>query len=154
MGRKELNLPAHFTLTFPKLWLLQFIISFSPHCTPTENPTRGERVRVRGIFTSPDCCMLYEPMRFSFAVVICDLKKVWFPAKEHVRVQVPATAPISFTGCASARGRVSKTQLTPGGTEAACQFHLGPWQTSNAPALQAGGCGSITRWLHQPSLER
>jgi len=27
-----------------------------------------------------------------------------------------------YTGCASARGRVSKTQLTPGGTEAACQI--------------------------------
>ena len=30
-----------------------------------------------------------------------------------------------YTGCASARGRVSKTQLTPGGTEAACHFHFG-----------------------------
>src|ERR1043165_3796479 len=30
-----------------------------------------------------------------------------------------------FTGCASARGRVSKTQLTPGSTEAACHFHFG-----------------------------
>jgi hypothetical protein len=28
----------------------------------------------------------------------------------------------NFIGCASARGRVSKTQLTPGGTEAACQI--------------------------------
>jgi hypothetical protein len=27
-----------------------------------------------------------------------------------------------LTGCASARGRVSKTQLTPGGTEAACHL--------------------------------
>src|ERR1043166_250003 len=30
-----------------------------------------------------------------------------------------------FTGCASARGRVSKTQLTPGSTEAACPFSFG-----------------------------
>src|SRR6185503_1178280 len=30
-----------------------------------------------------------------------------------------------LTGCASARGRVSKTQPTPGGTEAACHFHFG-----------------------------
>src|SRR6266571_2403422 len=29
-----------------------------------------------------------------------------------------------FTGCASARGRVSKTQPTPGSTEAACHFHF------------------------------
>ena len=41
-----------------------------------------------------------------------------------VRVQLPAAAPI-LAGCASARGRVSKTQLTPGGTEAACHFHFG-----------------------------
>ncbi len=55
----------------------------------------------------------------------CDLTAEWLPATEHVRVRLPATAPIFFTGCASARGRVSKTQLTPGGTEAACQFHSG-----------------------------
>ena len=30
-------------------------------------------------------------------------------------------------------------------------FHVGSWQTSNAPALQAGPCGSVTRRLHQPS---
>src|SRR4051794_30317029 len=42
-----------------------------------------------------------------------------------VRVRFPAAAPIPYTGCASARGRVSKTQLTPGSTEAACQFHCG-----------------------------
>ena len=27
-------------------------------------------------------------------------------------------------------------------------FHVGSWQTSNAPALQAGPCGSVTRRLH------
>src|SRR6266404_8335493 len=57
-----------------------------------------------------------------------------------------------FTGCASVRGRVSKTQLTPGGTEAACHFHLGSWQTSNALALQASLCGSVTHRLHQFQL--
>ena len=55
----------------------------------------------------------------------CDLTAEWLPATEHVRVQFPATAAAFFTGCASARGRVSKTQLTPGGTEAACHFHCG-----------------------------
>src|SRR5438132_6403257 len=69
-----------------------------------------------------------------------------------VRVRFPAAAPI-LSGCASARGRVSKTQLTPGGTEAACHFHLGSWQTSNALALQASLCGSVTHRLHQPLLE-
>ena len=36
-------------------------------------------------------------------------------------MQFSATAPL-FAGCASACGRVSKTQLTPGSTEAACHF--------------------------------
>ncbi len=40
-------------------------------------------------------------------------------------MRFPATAPILLTGCASARGRVSKTRLTLGGTEAACQFFRG-----------------------------
>ena len=60
----------------------------------------------------------------------CDLTAEWLAAKEHVRVQFLAAAPITNsefrmtnnTGCASARGRVSKTQLTPGGTEAACHL--------------------------------
>src|SRR5260370_39870871 len=32
-------------------------------------------------------------------------------------------------------------------------FTLGSWQTSNALALQASLCGSVTHRLHQPSLE-
>ena len=35
-----------------------------------------------------------------------------------------SAAQFPFTGCASARGRVSKSQLTPGGTEAACHFQV------------------------------
>jgi len=58
--------------------------------------------------------------------------------------------------CASARGRVSKTPLTPGSTEAVCQIKIGnrnskilsgSWQTSNALALQASLCGSVTHRL-------
>ena len=54
------------------------------------------------------------------------------------------------TGCASARSRVSKTQPTPGSTEAACQIvnhksFMGPWLKSEAPALQAEPSGSVTR---------
>src|SRR2546428_8713349 len=54
------------------------------------------------------------------------------------RVRFPAAAPI-LTGCASARGRVSKTQLTPGGTEAACHFHFGvvAEQAMHLPCKQA-----------------
>src|SRR5262245_940661 len=36
--------------------------------------------------------------------------------------RTPHSALRTGIGCASARGRVSKTQLTPGSTEAACQF--------------------------------
>src|SRR5437667_1542423 len=32
-------------------------------------------------------------------------------------------------------------------------FTLGSWQTSNALALQASLCGSVTHRLHRPSLE-
>src|SRR5437867_1541848 len=45
--------------------------------------------------------------------------------------------------------RVSKTQFAWGSTRATCQFLLGSWQTRNAPALQAGLCGSVTHRLHQ-----
>ena len=50
------------------------------------------------------------------------------------------------------RDRVSKTPFAWGSTKAACQFS-GSWQTSNALALQASLCGSVTHRLHQPSLE-
>ena len=73
-------------------------------------------------------------------------------AHRHHPGAIPGNRTTFFAGCASARGRVSKTQLTPGGTEAACHFHLGSWQTSNAPALQAGLCGSVTHRLHQFQL--
>src|SRR5664279_6635803 len=56
------------------------------------------------------------------------------------------------TPCASLRSRVSKTQFARGSTEAACQFFLGSWQTSNALALQASLCGSVTRRLHHFQL--
>ena len=79
------------------------------------------------------------------------------PADGHPPGAIPGnrTNPFAIcdsTGCASARGRVSKTQLTPGGTEAACQianianqkFFMGAWQKSDAPALQAGSSRSVT----------
>src|SRR5881396_1934966 len=53
----------------------------------------------------------------------CGLTAECLLAREMVRVRFPAAAPTFFpTGCASARGRVPKTPLTPGGTEAACHF--------------------------------
>ena len=67
----------------------------------------------------------------------CDLTAECLPAREMVRVRFPAAAPI-LSGCASARGRVSKTQLTPGGTEAACQFSWGRGrQVMHLPCKQA-----------------
>ena len=63
------------------------------------------------------------------------ISRLWFnsrmpPAREvlahrHHPGAIPGSRTNLLTGCASARCRVSKTQLTPGGTEAACQFHSG-----------------------------
>src|SRR6185503_4553866 len=47
------------------------------------------------------------------------------------------------------RSRVSKTQPAWGSTTAACHQFMGSWQTSNALALQASLCGSVTHRLHQ-----
>src|SRR5205823_13947535 len=38
---------------------------------------------------------------------------------------IPGSRTNFLAGCASARGRVPKTQLTPGSTEAACHSHFG-----------------------------
>ena|SRR3989442_1259087 len=37
---------------------------------------------------------------------------------------IPGSRTNFLTDCASARGRVPKTQLTPGSTEAVCRFHF------------------------------
>ena len=62
-------------------------------------------------------------------------------------MQLPAAAPSDLrsasydlrvplpTGCASARGRVLKTQLTRGGTEAACQFRAAMVEAPSCPAF-------------------
>ncbi len=97
----------------------------------------------------------------------CDLTAECLPATEEVRVQFPAAAPVHFRfriydirfaqgrPRASLRSRVSKTQPVWGSTTAACQNHKsrivnhkfckGAWQKSDAPALQAGPNGSVTR---------
>src|SRR5438105_2393185 len=58
------------------------------------------------------------------------ISRLWFNSRmSSCQVDGPGATPgsrtNSFQGCASARGRVSKTQLTPGSTEAACHFHFG-----------------------------
>ncbi len=111
----------------------------------------------------------------------CDLTAEWRPATAQVRVRFPATAPtrrapasaagppkpsglgaaprrraaffgfefgiLSFesdaTACPPTRNSKLRTQIR----------FLGSWQTSNAPALHAGRCRSVTYRLHHPSLE-
>src|SRR5438034_7515799 len=56
--------------------------------------------------------------------------RLWFNSRmSSCQVDGPGATPgsrtTSFQGCASARGRVSKPQLPPGSTEAACHFHFG-----------------------------
>src|SRR6266567_873444 len=74
-----------------------------------------------------------------------------------VRVRFPAAAPILHRLRFSTRPSLQNSNsgrapAPPGGTEAACHFHLGSWQTSNALALQASLYGSVTHRLHQFQL--
>ena len=60
----------------------------------------------------------------------CGLTAECLPAREvlaHGRHPgaIPGSRTNLLTGCASARGRVPKTPLTPGSTEAACHFSFG-----------------------------
>src|SRR6266511_2526220 len=48
--------------------------------------------------------------------------------------------------CAAESPKLSLPGAAPGRL---ASFSLGSWQTSNAPALQAGLCGSVTHRLHQ-----
>jgi hypothetical protein len=81
----------------------------------------------------------------------CDLTAEWLLAREHIRGAFPGAIPGNRTNLhtprANLRDRVSKTQSAWGSTKAACHFLLGSWQTSNALALQASLCGSVTRRL-------
>ena len=65
---------------------------------------------------------------------------------------IPGNRTTLDTPGASLRSRVSKTQLARGSTETACQLFLGSWQTSNALALQASLCGSVTHRFHHFQL--
>ena len=71
----------------------------------------------------------------------CDLTAECLPATEDVRVQLPAAAPISiFLSRAPARAAESPKLSLPGAAPGRlANFHfMGPWQKSDAPALQAG----------------
>src|SRR5436190_13773934 len=48
------------------------------------------------------------------------------------------------TRCASARRRVSKSQLLRAARRQRANFKMGPWLKSEAPALQAAISGSVT----------
>jgi hypothetical protein len=65
------------------------------------------------------------------------------PEMPHSAFRIPHSKRPRTSLCS----RVSKTQLAWGSTRAACRFSLflGPWQKSDAPALQAGSNGSVTR---------
>ena len=93
--------------------------------------------RAGGPMTLP--ALLISRLRFSSKMSSCQVGACARPPSGAI----PGSRTNLLTGCASARGRVSKTQLTPGSTEAACQivnhkFFPRSWQTSNALALQAG----------------
>jgi hypothetical protein len=79
----------------------------------------------------------------------CDLTAECLPAKEDVRVRFPATAPIPISrapACAAESPKLSLPGAAPGRL---ANIHMGVWQKSDAPALQADPSGSVTRRLHQ-----
>ena len=59
--------------------------------------------------------------------------------------RMPASETCAHKSRTSLCGRVSKTQPAWGSTRATCQFPKGAWQKRDAPALQAGPSGSVTR---------
>ena len=76
------------------------------------------------------------------------LSRLWFNSRiSSGQVDGPGAIPGGRSNSLHAAhqqcSRVSKTQFAWGSTRAACQI-LGSWQTSNALALQARLCGSIT----------
>ena len=69
----------------------------------------------------------------------CDLTAEWLLAKEHVRVRLPATAPIfKYAERQLARPSLQNLSLLGAAPRRRANLHMGSWQTSNAPALQAG----------------
>jgi hypothetical protein len=93
------------------------------------------------------------PGPFNFAVMI-QLQNAALPRRSWRtacnRAQPPAAAPNS-TSRAPARATESPKLSLPGAAPGRLSnFHfLGSWQTSNALALQANSCGSVTRRLNQ-----
>src|SRR5437762_747564 len=68
-----------------------------------------------------------------------------------VRVQLPAAAPILYRLRVSTRPSLQNSAHS-GQHGGSLPFSWGSWQTSNALALQASLCGSVTHRLHHPSL--
>src|ERR1041385_149769 len=81
----------------------------------------------------------------------CDLTAECLLATEEVRVQLPATAPISLgraPACATESPKLSllgAAPRRPANRKSKFKIFLGPWQKSDAPALQAALSGSVTR---------
>ena len=74
----------------------------------------------------------------------CDLTARMAPRQGAYPGATPGNRTNFHRPRASLRNRISKIQLARGSTEAACQFQMGAWQKSDAPALQAGLNRSVT----------
>src|SRR2546430_17050673 len=68
-----------------------------------------------------------------------------------VRVRFPAAAPISYRLRVSTRPSLQNSAHS-GQHGGSLPIFMGSWQTSNALALQASLCGSVTHRLHQFQL--
>src|SRR5438034_8864748 len=69
-----------------------------------------------------------------------------------VRVQLPAAAPLLFKAARQHAAESPSLSSLRAARRQPAIFHLGSWQTSNALALQASLCGSVTHRLHQSQL--
>ena len=68
----------------------------------------------------------------------CDLTAECLPATEEVRVQFPAAAPIFLQAARQHAAESAKLSSLRAARRQPAILILGSWQTSNAPALQAG----------------
>ena len=80
----------------------------------------------------------------------CGLTAECLPARERVRVRFPAAAPIPSRLRVSTRPSLQNSAHS--GRHGGSLPFSGSWQTSNALALQASLCGSVTHRLHQFQL--
>ncbi len=103
-------------------------------------------------------CLFFVEMAWAGSVKLPALliSRLWFNSRmSSCQVDGPGATPGSRTNFLQAARQHAAGSPKPSLLRAARRqpaiFWLGSWQTSNASALQADSCGSVTHRLHQPS---